>query len=75
MSVQQWCVWKDAFQEEILAVEKAAMTDALRAELAREKTTVKEVSAVDRHAAVRVAYPEAFQDKGAPVAPRRHRVH
>lgn len=73
-----WCVWKDLFNEEVLAVEADEMTDPLRAQLERERTKVVKVHAHDRHAAVREAFPDDFPDvtpSDPPFRVRRRRLN
>lgn len=73
-----WCVWKDLFNEEVLAVEADEMTDPLRVQLERERTKVVKVHAHDRHAAVREAFPDDFSEVKTPnpkVRVRRHRLN
>lgn len=54
-----WHVWFDWATEEPLAIEAGAMTEALKAELDRERTPVFQVQAEDRRAAVRQVFPDA----------------
>jgi len=66
-----WYAWNDWINHEPVAVEQAAMTEALRAHLAHEKADVRTVQAADRRAAVRLAFPECFVDDRVPPTPRR----
>lgn len=56
-----WVVWNDPFAEDILAVEAASMTVELSASLEKEKIAILKVNASDRHTAVRLAFPDAYE--------------
>ncbi len=55
-----WSVWYDTFQQEVLGIESACLSNALRAALFNEHCSVHEVLATNRAAAVRKVFPEYF---------------
>lgn len=83
----KWVVWMDPFNEEALAVEESAMTEALSRNLSREKVTCHTVSAAERRQAIEQAFPDYYKNLKAernaraevalsPSSPRRkHSVH
>lgn len=70
---ETWVAWLDWANEEVLAVEEAHLTPALRRALQQERTEVRRVEAGTWREAVERAFPERPRQKPSPFG-RRPRV-